>query len=95
MVCLILEGGIVGKVEGSGVCWGRDLGALRHTETAREAWLNALWRCVLDFGICRSWPLGPPEFIARAAALGKKFGMRVGLCCAGLPEFGCLCKELY
>jgi hypothetical protein len=64
------------------VCWGRDLGALRHPETAREAWLNAFGGVFWILESVGLWPLGPPEFIARAAALGK-FGMRVGLCCVG------------
>jgi hypothetical protein len=61
---------------------GARLGCAEAPGDSARGVAECLWRCVLDFGICRSWPLGPPEFIARAAALGK-FGMRVGLCCAG------------
>ena len=79
--------------------------ALRHPETAREAWLNTfVSRCVLDFGISRSWPFGqpalsprrPPEFITRAAALGKvRHARRAVLCCAGCLSLGVGANNLY
>jgi hypothetical protein len=79
------------------------LGCAEASETAREAWLNTfVSRCVLDFGISRSWPFGqpalsprrPPEFITRAAALGKVRHVRRAVLC-WLPEFGCWCNNLY
>jgi hypothetical protein len=94
VVCLILEGGIVGKVEARGVCWGRDLGVLRHPETAREAWLNAL--LAVCFGLWNLSVLAPWASRVYCSWSGSgqiRHARRAVLC--WLPEFGCLCKELY
>jgi hypothetical protein len=76
--------------EGEGRCvGGANLGALRHPETAREAWLNAfcpsvcfrLWNPVGLGPLGLSAAAGLPEFITRAAALGKIRHVRRAVLC--------------